>query len=438
MNSPHDEHKLLLKNGYLLHPQRDRIERADVGILGNEIVRVSPRLEPEGGEEVVDLDGKLVIPGLVVGHHHLYSALACTMPPPPRAPKDFHDILELIWWRLDRALNKETVELSGLAGALEAARCGVTTLIDHHASPSYIGGSLDALRAGIAAVGLRAVLCYEVTGRNGGKTEQNAGLAENERFLSANKGPFFAGMIGAHAAFTVDDEGLRECQKMSERTGAPVHIHVAEDPCDDALCREKFGASLMARLDSAGILAKGNLLGHCTHLSKSDIKRAKQAGCFFAHNTRSNMNNAVGYAPVGLMVDRAVLGTDGIGSDMLEEFRVAAFRSNEGKTGADWGALVGMMYRGAEVAGERLGVKIGRIETGCQADLAILDRPPAMVDGLGSVAGHFLFSLASRHVTDTMVAGEWILRDRRSVKANEAEAKERLAAAVPKLWKRLE
>ncbi|MCB2155337.1 amidohydrolase family protein [bacterium] len=429
--------KLLLQNGYLLHPQRDKIERADLVVEGNGIVRVAPRIDAEGGETVIDLDGKLVIPGLVVGHHHLYSALACTMPPPPRAPKDFHEILELIWWRLDRALDKETVELSGLAGALEAARCGVTTMIDHHASPGYIAGSLDALRDGIAAVGQRAVLCYEVTGRNGGKAEQDAGLAENERFLSANTGPFFAGMVGAHAAFTIDDEGLEGCQKLAERMGVPVHIHVAEDPCDDAICREQFGASLMARLDSSGILSKGNLFGHCTHLSNSDIKRVKQAGCFFAHNTRSNMNNSVGYAPVGLMAECAVLGTDGIGSDMLEEFRVAAFRSNEGKTGLGWGDLVAMLYRGAELAGQRLGVKLGRLETGYQADLAILDRPPAMVDGLGSVAGHFLFSLASRHVTDTMVAGEWILRDRQIVKANEAEAVSRLEAAVPELWKRL-
>ncbi|MBI5153792.1 amidohydrolase family protein [Candidatus Poribacteria bacterium] len=428
---------VILRNAWLMHLAGGRFERADVRIEGTRIAAVAPRIESAPGAGAMDLGGLILMPGLTVGHHHLYSALASTMPAPPRTPRNFHEILQLIWWRLDRALDRETTELSGLAGAFEAALCGVTTIIDHHASPGFIAGSLDALRGGIAAVGQRAVLCYEVTGRNGGAAEQDAGLAENERFVAANRGPRFAGMVGAHAAFTVDDAGLRACAELSRRTGAPVHIHVAEDPCDDAICRAQFGAPLLERLERTGILAPGNLLGHCTHVAPADIGRAKQAGCLFAHNTRSNMNNAVGYAPIGDMVDRAVLGTDGIGSDLFEEFRAAVFRSNEAKTGAGWDALLGMIVRASDVAGERLGVKLGRIEADYEADLVVIEPPPAMVPGLGVPAGHMLFCLSSRHVRDVMRAGEWIVRGREVLGVKRADLDARLREAVPGLWARL-
>ena len=428
---------LLLKNAVLLHLSPPKIERGDVRVEAGKITRVQHHLDPQEGETVRDLAGRVLMPGLVVGHHHLYSALAPTMPAISRPPKDFHEILQLIWWRLDRALDLETVELSALSGAVEAVRCGVTTIIDHHASPSSIAGSLDAVKDGLDAVGLRGVLCYEVTGRNEGEAEEEEGLEENRQFMKANIGPRFAGMVGAHAAFTISDKGLMAVGELSEKLSAPVHIHVAEDPVDDRLCRERFGASLMARLDDAGILAEGNLLGHGIHLDKACVRRALQAGCFFAHNARSNMNNGVGYAPVSTMAERMVLGTDGIGGDMFEEFRAATFRAHDERGGVADGTMLAALVRSAEVAGKRLKVTLGKIEAGAQADLVVIDPPPAWVGTGGSALSHLLFSLSSRHVRDVMVAGEDILRDGQLVRTKETDARRRIAKAVPKLWERL-
>jgi len=241
--------------------------------------------------------------GLVCGHHHLYSALARGMPAPPRTPKGFVDILELVWWRLDRALDLELVAASARLGALEALECGTTAIIDHHSSPSLIEGSLDVIAEACAEVGVRVVCCYEVTDRNGPEGAV-AGLAENERFLRAGG----RGMVGAHACFTLSDETLDAVVGLAEDLGVGVHIHVAEDEVDLAA-----GRRLRDRAAPTWLLA------HAVHLDRP------LAGTI-AHNPRSNLNNAVGYGRPARWADagqRVVLGTDGIGADMLDEARIA-------------------------------------------------------------------------------------------------------------------
>src|SRR5262245_50589120 len=140
-----------------------RVESGNLRVAHDKIVGVGADIVASPGDEIVDCGSAVLMPGLVNGHTHLYSALAAGMPAPPRAPRNFHEIVKFVWWRLDRAHTLESVEMSGLIGALAAVRCGTTTLIDHHASPDAIDGSLSALENGIATVGCRAVTCYEVT-----------------------------------------------------------------------------------------------------------------------------------------------------------------------------------------------------------------------------------------------------------------------------------
>src|SRR6266478_4095056 len=204
----------LLKDATLVTLDPPAIERADLRVAAGHIVERGAQLDAGEDDEVINLAGKLIIPGMVCAHTHLYSALARGMPAPPRTPVNFKEILELIWWRLDRALDEETIYWSAIAGAMDAARAGTTCLFDHHASPSHISGSLQILREAIERVGLRAVLCYEVTDR-GGTQERDHGLDENREFLewtsqsSTSDGlRQFRGMIGAHASFTLSDGSL--------------------------------------------------------------------------------------------------------------------------------------------------------------------------------------------------------------------------------------
>lgn len=240
------------------------------------------------------------------GHHHLYSALARGMPAPPRQPTDFVSILDQLWWRLDMALDLDIIYWSAMLGALEALECGTTAIVDHHESPNAIEGSLSVIAEACAAIGVRSVLAYGITDRHGADGARR-GLSENERFLRGGG----RGMVGVHAAFTCTDETLEAAAGLAQDLGVGVHIHVAEGTVDVAA-----GARLehLARPDW--------LLVHCVHLDR-DLPGT------IAHNPRSNMNNAVGYARPAARPNPVVLGTDGIGGDMLEEFRLAFARLRE-------------------------------------------------------------------------------------------------------------
>ncbi len=240
-------------------------------------------------------------PGLVCAHHHLYSALARGMPAPPRVPRCFPEILEQVWWRLDAALDLPMIRASAMLGALEALESGTTAIVDHHESPNEIEGSLDAIAGACAEVGVRVVCAYGVTDRHGGAGAMR-GLEENRRFLAAGG----RGLVGIHAAFTCSDETLGAAADLAEEFGVGVHVHVAEGDNDGAAA-----ARLGPRSADSWVLAHG------VHLDESAGVRGT-----VVHNPRSNLNNGVGYARPGRF-PRVALGTDGIGADMLEEFRLA-------------------------------------------------------------------------------------------------------------------
>jgi cytosine/adenosine deaminase-related metal-dependent hydrolase len=248
-------------------------------------------------------------PGLVCAHHHLYSSLARGMPAPPRAPRSFREILELVWWRLDRALDLEMVRWSAKLGALEALERGTTAIIDHHASPNAIEGSLSVIEEACREVGVRVSTCYEVSDRHGlGNAKE--GLAENARYLRSRKGsgPRY---VGAHACFTLSEGTLDAIAGLASELSAGVHIHVAEGQED-----YQSGARLERRARASWLLA------HAVHLDR-------ELPGVIAHNPLSNMNNSVGYAFPARRKNPVVLGSDGIGGDMIETFRIAYLRLRE-------------------------------------------------------------------------------------------------------------
>jgi cytosine/adenosine deaminase-related metal-dependent hydrolase len=333
--------------------------------------------------------------GLVCGHHHLYSALARGMPPPRTQPTDFVSILEQLWWRLDVALDLDMIRWSAMLGALEALECGTTAIVDHHESPRAIEGSLSVIAEACAAVGVRACLAYGVTDRHGADGARR-GMEENERFLRAGG----RGMVGIHAAFTCSDATLAAAAGLAADLGVGVHIHVAEGPVD---------ASAGARL--VGLARPDWLLVHCVHLDR-DLPGT------IAHNPRSNMNNAVGYARPARRPNPVVLGTDGIGADMLEEFRLAYARLREDDVTASpdvaWAWLAGG-YRLIPEAAD---------------DVVVWNRPhvddpwwAAFTPGVGAV--------------DVTVAGEKVLHDGVATRVDADEVRAKAAEQAARLFARL-
>lgn len=430
---------IVLGNALLVDIDPLCVEPGSIRLEQGKIVERGPVVEPRPGDEQVDCAGCVLLPGLVNGHAHLYSALALGMPPPPRTPGNFNEILEFVWWRLDRALDVDSIETSGTIGALDAARCGTTTLIDHHASPEYIADSLDALEQGVRRVGLRAVLCYETTDRHGRAAAQ-AGIAENRRYLrkvSERADGWFAGLAGAHASFTLEEETLEELGHLAEEFATGVHIHVAEDPYDEAHCRAQQNISLMERLARHGVLRPASIFAHGTHLAPEAVVRANEVGVTIAHCPRSNMNNAVGYAPTGAFECPVLLGTDGIGGDMFTEAKHAWFKACDGGAGLGPAAIVDMLATSARRASQALGVTLGKLEVGAVADVVITDYLPPTPLTSDNLPGHFIFGMGPQHVRDVIVDGHWLLRGREICSCNETEARHASVPVAKDLWERM-
>ena len=424
------------------------VERGDIVLAGDRIVAVGPAaaggpVPDRGAARRIDCADAIVLPGNVCAHTHAYSALARGMPYRLAPPTDFVEILQRVWWRLDRALDEEAIRASALVAGLEALRAGTTTLVDHHASPNAIDGSLDIVAEAFAELGIRSVLCYETTDRDGPE-RASAGIAENARFLAASAGdrarhPLSRGMVGAHASFTLSDPTLEAVADLGRTTGAGIHIHAAEDVADETDSMIRTGGRVLDRLARAGALNERTVLAHGVHLAPDEIAAVHLARAVVAHNPRSNMNNRVGRAPVGRLGDRLALGTDGIGGDLFEEVRTAFLRRREEDLGVtpDWalGVLAGGPRIPARAFGEPL---LGRLEIGAPADLIVLDAPPPTpVDG-ATLAGHIAFGFGPAAVRDVIVAGQLVVSGGHATRVDEAALAARAREAAGRLWARMD
>ena len=397
------------------------------------------------------VSGAYLSPGLVCAHTHLYSALARGLLVDIAPSKDFAQQLRHLWWRLDRAIDLPILEASVLAGCADAAMSGVTSVVDHHAGPEAIDGSLSVIREAYEEIGIRGLLCYETTDRNGMEGAR-AGVGENLRFAreidadrAAGRRPLVDAAIGAHAGFTVGEETLAALGDAVRISKRGLHIHAGEDKFDAVDSRYRFGSDLAARLDAAGCLGPKTIIAHGVWLTEAEVDLVNASGAFLAHNARSNMNNAVGYNALLHRFANVVLGTDGMSADMLEEFRFAAFRQRE--AGGPWwpgglpplprprqpadGALHGWSHRLVQRPGLRTrGPR-------AVADLVLWDYDPPTPFVGGNIAGHIAFGLSSRSVRSVMVNGAFVVADRSPVfDADGIAAKAR--AETKRLWQRME
>jgi putative selenium metabolism protein SsnA len=427
---------VLIRDAVLASFDPPRVEAAELRIQDGRIVERGPALSASSGEEQLDLEGAVVIPGLVNAHTHLYSALARGMPAPSADPRTFLEILERVWWRLDRALDATSIHLSGLVGAVEAVRSGTTCLIDHHSSPSAIDGSLDALRRATEGVGLRSVLCYEVTDRNG-VAGRDAGIEENRRFLAAAPSLLTRGMVGAHASFTLSEETLDRLAEVVAASGSSLHVHVAEDGVDVEDCRTRCGEGIPARFARHGLLIARTLFAHGVHLLPEEIETTHAQGGWIAHNPRSNMNNAVGTASAPA-IRRGALGTDGMDQDLFAEARTAYLKMREAGRPEAMEVTLGLLAGGHRLAAALFGLPFGKLDAGGPADLVVLDyRPPTPLT-TENLAGHLLFGIDRSHVQSVMVAGRWVMRDREVPSVDAPGLSRESAEAARALWQRMQ
>jgi putative selenium metabolism protein SsnA len=411
------------------------LSRADV-VIDDGRIRAIGMSPPDRGERI-DATGCIVIPGNVCAHHHLYSELARGMPFRLDPPRNFLQILQRVWWRLDRALDGEGVSLSAWAGGADAVLAGTTTVFDHHSSPNAIEGSLTHVGAALEELGVRSVLCYEVTDRDGPE-RATAGIDEHRRF-GGKPHALARTMVGAHASFTLSDETLASCVKLADELDTGIHIHVAEDAVDEADAGKRFGRRVVERLAGAGALSGRSLMAHCVHVDEREATLIHEAGAWVAHNVRSNMANRVGRAPVAGLGTRLVIGTDGVDGDMFAESRVAYFRAREAdaSVGPEW--ALSRMAASARLAGAVFGEPLlGRIEQGAPADLLVLAYDPPTPITNENLAGHFVYGMRAAHVRDVLVGGEVVVQGGRLAKVSETDIRAKCREYAERLWRRLD
>jgi putative selenium metabolism protein SsnA len=436
---------ILLSNGVVVtawhHP--DIVFDGAVAWSGDRILEVGPAAALRASypaAETVDACGGLILPGMINLHHHLYSAFARGLAP-ASVPRDFGQILDRLWWRLDRALTPETVRLSALLGAADAVRWGCTTIFDHHASPSCLRGSLDIIADSLNEAGLSGVLCYEVSDRNG-HDEAVAGLVENLRFIEQfGDHPRLRGTIGLHASFTLTDATLDEVA-IRRPPGCGCHIHMAEDPLDFQVSEMAFGAAPLERLETRGLLDERALLVHGVHLTSEGRAVAARNHSVLIHCPESNANNGVGRFDV----ERAAaggctiaLGTDGMSSAMLRSLRFAFLIQRAGREDPTVGfaAHPMLLQNNVEVARRFFDEPLlGELVPGAPADICVVDCPPPTPMTGENLFGHLVYGAAEAPVRHTVARGEFLLEDFRHTTLDTQAIAEIARTEAPGLWER--
>ena len=439
---------LLIENATLLSTGGAAAVRRNHSVLieGGIITRVAPRdrIGRFPGRRI-DASGKVAIPGLINCHTHLYSAFARGLTK-ARPSRDFLSVLRNLWWRLDSALTTEDCYYSALIALIDSIRHGATTVIDHHASPGAVGGSLDAIACAVRETGLRACLCYEVSDRDGIRAARK-GLAENVRFIrrcQACDGAHLRALFGLHASFTLSDGTLAEAAGLGHDLQTGFHIHAAEAQADQRATRRASRTGVVERLKRFGILGKRSIAAHCVHVSRREMGSLAETGTAVAHNPQSNLNNAVGIADVIEMARRGVvvgLGTDAMTTNMLEELRAAlwAQRLASGIPSAGFDEVASALFVGnARVAGRIFGLRFGEIRRGCAGDVAIFDYDPPTPLVSANALSHVLFGLSQAHVDTTIVGGRVLMEHKRlKLDIDEARVNARSRELARNLWQRL-
>jgi putative selenium metabolism protein SsnA len=422
---------LLLQNGLI----------ADMGSSADLVAKY-----PETKQ--LDARNQLVMPGNICAHTHFYGAFARGMGIPGPPMKDFPDILERLWWRLDRALLDLDVHYSALVSLVDAIKHGTTTLIDHHASPNAINNSLDQVADAVELAGLRAAMCYEVTDRNGAEGAQ-AGIDENIRFLHSLEergNPMLAGTFGLHASLSLTEETLHACVDAAKDVDTGFHIHVAEHEVDEYDSLYKYGKRVVDRLADAGILGPKSIVAHAIHVDPAEKELLAQTGTWVTHQPRSNMNNAVGAADIEGMMRLGVpvcLGNDGFSNNMWAEWKAAylyhkaAHHDPRRVNGMDVvqmainnnAALAGMFWPE---------LPVGKLAVGSAADIIFVDYQATTPLTAGNLPWHIIFGFEADVVTTTIAGGRILMQDRVLLTLDEAEITARSRELAAEVWRRFE
>jgi putative selenium metabolism protein SsnA len=439
---------VIIENGTIVtrDPERPFIENGGVAFEGPVIRDVGTRLrEKYPGAEYIDAKGRLVMPGFINTHMHYYSTFARGMNLGGKPATTFGEVLSGLWWLLDKQLTLDDVYYSCMGPMIDSVRGGVTSVIDHHASPFAVEGSLFKIAEAAKLFGLRSNLCYEVSDRDGEKIK-DAGIKENvsfAKFCNVSHDDMFTSLFGIHAQMTVSEKTLNQCIEAAESADLGFHIHAAEGIEDVIDGLSKYGLRVIERLHKYGVLSKKSLAVHCIHITEGEMELLKDSGVAVVHNPQSNMGNAVGVSPVLDMVKRGVLvglGTDGYTADMTESYKTAAIlhKHAKGVPSVAWTEPPAMLFENNRTIMERfIGGKVGVLKEGFYADIIIAGYKGPTPVNENTINSHILFGLSGRHVDTTIINGKIIMKEREFINIDEEALMAQSRERAQKLWNRI-
>lgn len=430
---------ILIKNGTVFDGKN--VIKADIYIKDGKIDAVASSIKRSDVKEI-DASGKVVLPGFICAHHHLYSTFARGMGIPGVPAKNFNEVLDRLWWPLDRAIDKEDLYLSALYALGECIRWGTTTIIDHHESQNFQSGSLDVIMSACEKAGIRAALTLGSSDRYGKGSD---GVKENGRFLKKLKNgehPLIRGMVGLHACFTVNNDTLKASVKLMKKYNCGLHVHVAEAKSDEDYSVRKYRMRIVERLNKFGALGKKTILVHCVHVDNGELALMEKTDTVAVHNPESNMNNAVGWADVLKMMKKGILvglGSDGMSSNMLQQLRCAYLIARNAKGDPRVGFMEApqmLLQNNAKIASRIFGGSFGVIAKGKTADIAIMDYLPPTPLNSGNFLGHLIFGLVNCQVDTTIANGRILMKNKKILAFDEKKLSDVIAKRAPKFWKK--
>ncbi len=426
-------------------PQRPVLEDQAIMVEDGRIIRIAPEAEFSLIHcERIDASGKIVMPGLINAHHHFYSTLVTGLGKSEPA-KDFNSVLENLWWRLDKKLARDDIYISALVSALNAIKKGCTTIIDHHASPHWVIGSLGLIAKALKQCGIRGSLCYEVSDRDGEEICE-AGIEENVSWLMRCRelpDPMLKGLFGMHAAFTLSDGTLRKVADWVEKLGCGIHIHAAEAESDEIYNIQHHGKRVMERLCDFGLVNKDSILAHGVHFNAREIMLLAESGAALVTNPQSNLNNAVGIADICKMAELGVtvgLGTDAMTVSMLEELRVGIWAQHLRQEDPSAGFMEladALLKNNPRIAQKYWDPGHGILADGSPADIIFVDYDPHTPLTDETWIGHVVYGISQANVNTTICAGETLMwNGQLTLDLDEAGVRERSRSLAKALWKR--
>lgn len=409
------------------------------------IARIAPFAELKDELcEFIDASGKIILPGLINAHHHFYSTLITGLGKAEPA-QNFNEVLENLWWRLDKQLMARDIYISAVISAINAIRKGCTTIIDHHASPYHISGSLGEIARAVKDAGIRANLCYEVSDRDGSR-RRDEGIEENLSFIKEHEhkaDEHLRALFGLHAAFTLSDASLQKISPLVAETGCGIHIHAAEAQSDQKYNLEHFGKHVVERLQEFDLINSQSILAHGVHLTPKELMIVAEKGAAVVTNPQSNLNNAVGIADVCKMTELGVtvgLGTDAMTVNMLQELRVGLWAQHLKQNNPAAGFLElasTLLFNNPKITQKYWDKGHGTLSEGAVADLILVDYDPHTPLNAETWIGHVIYGIAEAEVSATICAGDILMWDKEIlIGIDERELRKESRALAKQLWER--